>query len=64
MDTILAAISTTRKKGLKPSFVAGKQVRDQMKKLSKEAGGQEGDGRSPIKDNEKNKMEEVLKKNY
>lgn len=37
--TILVANSTTGKKGLNPSSVGGKQVKDQVERVSKEAVG-------------------------
>lgn len=54
MVTILAATSTVGKKGLKPL------IKDQVKRVDGEAIGQ--DGRPPIKDKGKNKVEEVPKK--
>lgn len=56
MVTILAATSTVVRKGLKPL------MKDQVKRVGGEAIGQEGDGRPPIKDKGKNKVEEVPKK--
>lgn len=44
MASILAATSTTRRKGLKFSSVATKQIRDQVEKISKEVAGHEEDG--------------------
>lgn len=62
MYTILVDTSTTGRNGLKPSSVAAKQVRDQVEKMSKKVVGHEGDGRSPIKDKGKSKVEEIPKK--
>lgn len=58
MVTILAATSTVGRKGLKPL------MKDQVKRVGGEAIGQEGDGRPPIKDKGKNKVEEVPKKKH
>lgn len=51
-----------RRKGLKPSSVAAKQVRDQIEKISKEAVGKKREMRSPSKDKGNDKVEEVTKK--
>lgn len=62
MAMILAANSTIEKKGLKPSSITTKQIRDQIEKVSREVVGHEGDGRPPMKNKGKNKVEDVPKK--
>lgn len=57
MASILAATSAARRKGLKFSSVATKQVRDQVEKIDKEVAGHEGDGLPLVNNKGKSKVE-------
>lgn len=61
MATILAATSTARRKGLKPSLIVGRQVTDRVEKVRKEATIEEALGK-PHLDKGKGKVEEVPKR--